>query len=111
MNVVEPGESLSHLIGEIYDAALDPALWPDVLPKAAGYVGGQAAGLLAKSSLTNVPTAFFHIGIDPEYMRRYLDEFWRYDPCGAIEMLSFAIEQPVSTMDLLPYDEFREGRF
>ena len=111
MSIVEPGESLSHLIGEIYDAALDPTLWPHVLPKAAGYVGGQAAGLLAKNSLTNAPTAFFHVGLDPEYMRRYLDEYWRYDPCGAIEMFSFAIEQPISTIDLMPYDEFREGRF
>ena len=35
-------EQLSHLIGEVYEAALDPTLWPSVLPKTTQFVEGSA---------------------------------------------------------------------
>ena len=36
-------EQVSHLIGDIYDAALDPGLWVGTLEKTCHYVGGVAA--------------------------------------------------------------------
>ena len=36
-------EILSLLIGDIYDAALDRALWPSVLEKTCGFVGNESA--------------------------------------------------------------------
>jgi hypothetical protein len=41
---------LSGLIGDIYDAALNAALWPGVLGKAARFVGGCSATLFAKDA-------------------------------------------------------------
>lgn len=38
-------EIFSALIGEVYDAALDPGVWPAALAKIAAYVGGDAAVL------------------------------------------------------------------
>ena len=38
-------EQLSALIGEVYDAALDPRLWANVLGRSRVFVGGAAAGL------------------------------------------------------------------
>ena len=38
-------EQLASLIGDVYDAALDPALWLDVLAKSARFVGGFTAAL------------------------------------------------------------------
>ena len=35
-------EKLSELISEIYDAAVDPSLWSDVVGKAGRFVGGLA---------------------------------------------------------------------
>ena len=46
--VVTEAERLSALIGDIYDTALDPALWISVLDKAARFVGGTAASLYSK---------------------------------------------------------------
>ena len=43
-------EQVSSLIGDIYDAALDPALWADVLGKARDFVGGSAAVLYSKDT-------------------------------------------------------------
>jgi hypothetical protein len=36
-------ERLTRLIGNIYDAAVDPTLWISVLDAAARFVGGPAA--------------------------------------------------------------------
>ena len=38
-------EQLLKLIGDIYDAALDPIRWPGVLESATKFVGGSGAGL------------------------------------------------------------------
>jgi hypothetical protein len=42
---MQEGEQLSRLIGDIYDAALDPGRWSAVLGKTRAFVGGQAAVL------------------------------------------------------------------
>jgi Transposase DDE domain len=42
-------ERLSALIGDIYDAALDPSLWFEVLQDAARFVGGPAASVYSKA--------------------------------------------------------------
>jgi hypothetical protein len=42
-------EQLPDLIGDIYDAALDPSLWSEVVGKAARFVGGSAAAIFSKS--------------------------------------------------------------
>src|ERR1700694_2181353 len=43
-------EDFSLLIGDVYDAALDPGLWPHVLQRVCGFVGGAASGLFSKDS-------------------------------------------------------------
>jgi hypothetical protein len=40
-------EQVSDLIGDIYDAALDPTLWPLVLEKSCGFVHGACAALVS----------------------------------------------------------------
>ena len=40
-------EQVSALIGDIYEAALDPALWSSVLEQTCQFVNGFYAGLLA----------------------------------------------------------------
>jgi len=63
---VRDDEELSHLIGEIYDAALDPAKWPIALAKSALFVGGQAAGLLSKNPVSQLGSAHYHVGVDAD---------------------------------------------
>jgi hypothetical protein len=41
-------KQLSVLIGDIYDAALDPSQRTDVLDKIASFTGGHSGGLLSK---------------------------------------------------------------
>src|SRR5205809_7885683 len=47
-SAMSEAERLSGLIGEIYDAALDPTLWPEVLAQSARFVDGFSAALVFK---------------------------------------------------------------
>jgi DNA-binding CsgD family transcriptional regulator len=101
-------EELSTLIGRIYDAALDPTLWQDVLTGITDFVEGQAAGLLSKNSVSKEGNAYYQVGVAPEQMQRY-HVYAHFDPMTTLPL--FDVEQIVSTVDLVPYDEFQEGRF
>jgi hypothetical protein len=43
-------EKISSLIEDIYDAALDPARWNDVVVGINDFVGGRACGIFSKDS-------------------------------------------------------------
>jgi DNA-binding CsgD family transcriptional regulator len=104
-------EQLSALIGDVYDAALDPALWLDVLAKSARFVGGFTAALFFKDAARKSGNLFYEAGrIDPHYRRLYFDSYVKLDPLTTGQALA-DIEQPVAVSDVMPYDEFLETRF
>lgn len=102
-------EQLSALIGDIYDAALDPGQRINVLDKIASFTGGLSGGLLSKHSLSNSENLYCYIGADPESLRVYSESYPKLDP--TTDTPSFGVEQVVSTTDLVPYEEFRRSRF
>ncbi len=92
-------EQLSALIGKIYDAALDPTLWPEGLTESARFVNGFSADL------------YFDAGaIEPHYRQLYFDTYVRLDPSTTSHVLA-EIGEPIATADFMPYDEFLETRF
>jgi DNA-binding CsgD family transcriptional regulator len=100
---------LTCLIGHVYDAALDPALWTGVLAQIGEFVGGQAGGILSKHSVSKASTPYYHFGVDPYYVRIYADTHSKFDPVSTLPF--FDAEQIVSLPELVPYDDFCEGRF
>jgi DNA-binding CsgD family transcriptional regulator/PAS domain-containing protein len=107
---VREDERLSELIGDIYDAALDPSLWVDVLDRAARFVGGPAASLYSRDAPSRGASATYHFGLDPRYVQLYLETYAKLDP--TFPGYFFAeIEQPVDVTDIMPYDEYLETRF
>jgi DNA-binding CsgD family transcriptional regulator/PAS domain-containing protein len=102
-------ETLTRLIATIYDAALDCTLWPDVLSAIAEFVDGRVAGLLAGDSSKPRVTAHWQAGGDPLYMRMYADTYSRLGPVATSP--PGPVGAIVSMPDLVPYDEFRRGRF
>jgi DNA-binding CsgD family transcriptional regulator len=102
-------EQLPDLIGDIYDAVLDPTQRIDVIGKIASFTGGHSAGLLSKHCLSNSENLYCYIGADPESLQAYSESYPKLDPTA--DAPSFGVEQVVSTADLVPYDEFRRGRF
>jgi DNA-binding CsgD family transcriptional regulator len=102
-------ERLSALIGDIYDVALNPALWPDTLAKIAGFVGGQSAGLFSKDSVNKAANAYYTFGCDSRYLQLSLGNSWKFDPFASLPL--FDVAQVVSNDNFMPYDEYRETPF
>jgi len=72
---VREAERLSALIGDIYDAALDPELWIDVLEKAAKFVGGPAASIYSRDAVSRTASAAYQFGLEPRW--GCFPDFWR----------------------------------
>ena len=101
---------VSALIGDIYDAALDPALWVNVLKNAASFVGGPAAMLFAKDFANQKGQVFYEYGIDPAYNEIYFDKYIKYDPSAYCQLFA-SVGDIISMKDFISYDELRETRF
>ncbi|HXA21856.1 MAG TPA: helix-turn-helix transcriptional regulator [Acetobacteraceae bacterium] len=68
-------QQLLELAGRIFDAAVDPTGWPDVLNQIADTTGATVASL----GTANCVTGEFGIVAprhDPDYLRRYVEEGW-----------------------------------
>jgi DNA-binding CsgD family transcriptional regulator len=103
-------ERLSALIGSIYDAALDPTLWADVLDQSARFAGCETAGLGWKDVTARRGDAFYiSNGWDPHYKQLYFEKYVKMDPC-TIGQFFADVGQPVITADLIPYEEFVQTR-
>jgi len=104
-------EQFSALIGNIYDASLDPACWPSVLQKTCEYVGGGSAGLTSQETLRSTARIHFSWGSDPHYSRLYEEKYHRLNPAFPT-VLFFAVEEPHSIVpDCITRDEFCRSRF
>jgi DNA-binding CsgD family transcriptional regulator len=106
---IDEDETLTRLIARIYDAALAPTVWPTALAEIAAFVGGQAAGILSKNSISKDSTTHHHFGVDPRQVQIYSATHSRLDPFSSLPF--FDVEQIVTIPELLPYDEFCRGRF
>ncbi|QWG14754.1 helix-turn-helix transcriptional regulator [Bradyrhizobium sediminis] len=102
-------KQLSALIGDIYDAVFDPDLRTDVLDRIAGFTGGHSGSLLSKHALNDSENLYCYIGNDPETLQAYSESYPKLD--STADPMSAGIDQIVSAEDLVPYDEFRRGRF
>jgi DNA-binding CsgD family transcriptional regulator/PAS domain-containing protein len=96
---------VSHLIGDIYDAALDSALWTDVLEQACQFVGGSAASLYSKDVVVRKGAARYNWNMPAEALAAYFDEFVRFDPV-TVSQFFFQVGDIYSIADLMPYEEF-----
>jgi hypothetical protein len=107
---MDQAKQLSELIGEVYDAALDPSLWSDVVGKAGRFVGGSSAAIYSKSPITGNGNVYYESSTDPYYRQLYFDEYVKIDPTTIAHYFA-DVEQPVAVADIMPYGEFLETRF
>ncbi len=102
-------EELSALIGDIYDAVLEPTLWPRVLPRSAQFVGGPAASLFSKDAARKSGDYAYDCGIDAHYRQLYFEKYIKLDPL-TIGHFYAEVEVPVAVADIMSYAEFLETR-
>jgi DNA-binding CsgD family transcriptional regulator/PAS domain-containing protein len=103
-------EQVSSLIGDIYDAALDSALWPPVLEKIYRFVGGSAAGLHVLDTARRTGKVFYEVGTEPGYSQLYFSKYAKFDPTGAI-LHVLEVGEVTSHSLHIPQAEFIESRF
>jgi DNA-binding CsgD family transcriptional regulator len=107
---MQENERLLTLIGDIYDAALDPALWTPVLGKTRDFVRGQAAAIFRKDAISKSGNSYYQDGgIDPHYERIYFEEYIKLDPANIGHCFA-GVGEALATADLLPYDDFLNTR-
>jgi len=73
-------EQVSHLIDDIYDAALDAALWPRALERIYGFVGGSAAGLHVRDTARRTGQIFYEIATDPGCGKPHFEKYIKFYP-------------------------------
>jgi len=73
-------EHLPALIGQIYDAALDPALWAEALPDVARFIGGPSAALWSEDAVAKSANVTCFSGFDAGYVNAYLSDYANVDP-------------------------------
>src|SRR5919197_2256374 len=104
-------EQIQSLIGDVYDAALDPSRWSGALLKARDFVGGSTAAVYSKNARAKSGMVFYYGGdIEPHYVQLYFDKCVKFDPSTTAHVLA-EIEQPICIGDIMPHDEFEETRF
>ncbi len=110
-SAMHEAEHPSALIGDIYDAALDPTLWVDVLRKTRAFIGGWEIALSWKDAVAKRGGSQFDEGnLVPSYKQLYFDKYVKLDPCTTGQFFA-EIGEPIATADLIPYEEFLQTRF
>src|SRR5258706_8997447 len=104
-------DRVSELIGKIYDASVDPTLWPHVLEQTCGYIQGIAAVLVAHEKTAGAGEFYFSWGDDPLYTESYNQTFSKINPLVVPMFAQSAPGDILAVGDLVPYDEYFASRF
>jgi DNA-binding CsgD family transcriptional regulator len=101
---------LSKLIGDIYDAALDPQLWTHALEGSCSFIGGFSAVLIWQDAATERAAILHSFNQNPHYLRLYFEKYRAMDPMypAAIFMEPGVVQ---TSGDLVPLAEFAKTRF
>jgi DNA-binding CsgD family transcriptional regulator len=73
-------EHLSTVVGVIYDAAIDPELWPQALSEILRFVGGKAANFFWQDLSKERAGVFHCVGLDPAYLQSYFEKYVKFNP-------------------------------
>lgn len=103
-------EQLSKLIGDIYDAALDPELWPSVLQAICGFVPGSMANIYSQDAIEKTANRYFTWGHDPHYVSLYLETYAGLNPMLPAQLF-FPAGEVYSMADIISHAEMQETRF
>jgi len=106
-------EELSQVVGDIYDASLDPALWATAIESICRYVGAASAGLHSQDAISRTTDALFWWGgasSAAHYFQAYVEQYGKINPIFP-GVIFFDVEQPVAVPDVISCEEFVQTRF
>jgi DNA-binding CsgD family transcriptional regulator/PAS domain-containing protein len=100
----------STLVGDIYDAALDPSLWSSVLEKICGYVPGLYANIFIQDANNRFANSIFKWGINPTYYHSYLEIYAKLNPVFPAAFFA-EVGEVFSAYDFIPPEQAARTRF
>lgn len=99
-------EILLKVVGDIYDAALEPSRWNRALDEARDFVGGAAASIYSRDVLGRPFAVHQEDGrIDPHYTQLFAREHTGHDPTWRAQCQA-TVDHPLSTTDMIDYRAF-----
>lgn len=103
-------EALSQLIADIYDAALEPGTWPQVLRQCCEFVGGHGSTLFAHDNARPHATLFYNYNNDPKFLQLYVEKYVHMNPL--MPAITFRdVGQVVTQSDLISDADLHPTRF
>lgn len=100
----------SSLVGEIYDAAVDPALRSGVLEQVSHFVGGCAATILSRDRARLSIEIHEHFGTESRFRQLYRDRYVELDPL-LDRHFTLVAEQTIGVADIMPQADFLATSF
>ncbi len=103
-------DQLAQVIGEFYDAVLDPSLWEVALEHSCAFVGGVAANLFWQDVVDQQAAVLHSYGDDLKFVALYYEKYIGLNPLFP----AAAFVEPgivYAGDDLVPRAEFLESRF
>ena len=103
-------DAFSVIVGSMYDAALDPDLWPEVLRLSCEYIDGVSGALLSHDLRDRSAQFFRSWNDDPVYTKLYFDKYVRLNPV-LVPLMNVKEGDVVAISTLIPHEEFHASRF
>lgn len=103
--------AFSDLVGDLYDAALETALFPAVMEKIKVYLDGAVTALISEDVLKNEATFVFASAVDEDWAQRYFAEFMHINPVRGPALPYLKTGDAFSTLTFLTDEEFRASRY
>lgn len=107
---IREANRFSSLVGEIYDAAVDPGQRSAALEQVAGFVGGSAVTILSRDAARLSIEIHQHYGTDSRFRELYRDRYVELDPL-LDRHLDLPVEQTIGVADVMPYSVFVASSF
>ena len=103
-------EEFGEIVGAIYDAALRPELWPDVVARITASLAGFAGMLFTPLNPSKLEGFSASAQLSSETIRRYVERYYALDVWtkAAVAKNLFKTGVVVSDEELLPHDELLE---
>jgi DNA-binding CsgD family transcriptional regulator len=101
---------LSSLIGDIYDAALDPALWLGTLEKTCDFVVGIASALQSHDISQQTANFYFTWNDNPDYTKSYVEKYAKINPAVVPAAVQTRVGDVSTFLDFITLEEYRKTR-
>lgn len=103
-------KDFSALVGDIYDAVLNPGVWNGVLARVCETLDAKAASINVNNPVDGRVSMFHEHGTDPAWTALLLSTYGAMSPIGAAVLVA-DVDQPIGAFDFIDEEEYVASRF